>query len=164
MGSWADTDGLVGMELTQLWAAPSRGADAPDALRLSAGVRHILPWLSKRPQQASTTPPSHYAPRLVSPSRSHPPTLSRHFLHAPPKQLIVPTCASWGDWTKIALVSTVLDAGLEMPMYLLCRLSYSSSEVSRARWGARGLEAHGSTRLGLHPGMLGAMGVWGGRQ
>ena len=40
MGSWADTDGLVGMELTQLWAAPSRGADAPDALQLSAGVRH----------------------------------------------------------------------------------------------------------------------------
>ena len=61
-------------------------------------------------------------------------------------------------------VSTVLDAGLETPMYLRCRLPYSSSEACGAGWGARGLEAHGSTGPGLHPGMLGAMGVWGGRQ
>ena len=40
VGSSANTDGSVEMVLTQLWAAPSRGEDTPDDLRLSAGAWH----------------------------------------------------------------------------------------------------------------------------
>lgn len=143
---------------------------SPALLSLRAMIPRCLPRLPKHPQQASThhppptfliMPPGWFLPPVRIPQS--PPGAS--CMHLQNSSLSPHVLVGMGGPDQDSTgVSTVLDAGLETPMYLPCKLPYSSSEVSRAGWGARGLEAHGSTGPGLHPGMLGAMGVWGGRQ
>lgn len=66
---------------------------SPALLCLRAMIPRCLPWL---PIPAHTPPPPQpfsLCPQAGSSLRSHPPIPSRRFLHAPPKQFIVPTCA-----------------------------------------------------------------------
>lgn len=136
----------------------------PALLSFRAMIPRCLPWLPKCPQQASTPHPFSLCPQAGS-------SLS---LPSPNPLQALPVCTSKtahcphvclrGDWTKTALVSLQCWMLVWKCACTCADFSYSSSEVSGARWGARGLEAHGSTRPGLHPGMLGAVGVWSGRQ
>lgn len=150
---------------------------SPALLSLRAMIPRCLPWLPKHPQQASTLspppttflimPPGWFLPPVRIP-QSPPGASCMHLQNSSLSPLVL--AGMGGPDQDSTGVSTVLDAGLDagcwmqVLMYLPCRLSYRSSEACGAGWGARGLEAHGSTGPGLHPGMLGAMGVWGGRQ